>query len=296
MLTCKLGNQIINCYDGTYSKEQLKKWATKKILVCPACGKPFEYCHGKIVSPYFRHMEKNQCVALYSEPETEEHLKGKKDIFEWIKKQKGVENAVLEGWIPETKQRPDIMFDYHGKKCVIEYQCSPIASEYLERHELYKTSGIYDIWICGTLKYLDFNKKLNTLEKDARLYYDVFDKCFYQTHHMSQDDFKKILKIQDLRGHLTTLYKQRKYYTRTFHIMKNIYDYHNGYINYKYIKHISNSYYCTGAYYPSPTRRPSRKYPYPVRKYSYFENYSFGVCYKLSNTKLSHIKGVEKNE
>ena len=159
ILTCKLGNEIINCYDGTHDKEQLKKWASKKILLCPVCGKPYEYCHGKVKTPYFRHMEKNECEDLYYESETEEHLNGKRDLFEWIKRQNGVTNAVLEGWLPETKQRPDIMFEYDGKKYVIEYQCSPIATEYVERHELYKASGITDIWVLGTEKYLELSMR-----------------------------------------------------------------------------------------------------------------------------------------
>lgn len=142
ILTCKLGNEIINCYDGIHDKEQLKKWTEKKILLCPICNKPYEYCHGKIKTPYFRHMEKMSCDYQYNEPETEEHLKGKRDLFEWIKKQPNVKNAVLEGWIPETKQRPDIMFEYKNKKYVIEYQCSPISTDYIERHELYDTAGI----------------------------------------------------------------------------------------------------------------------------------------------------------
>ena len=90
----------------------LKKWSKKKILLCPVCGKPYEYCHGEVKTPYFRHMDKAECEDKYSESETEEHLNGKRDLYEWIKKQNGVENAVLEGWIPETKQRPDIMFNY----------------------------------------------------------------------------------------------------------------------------------------------------------------------------------------
>ena len=158
ILTCKLGNEIINCYDGTHDKEQLKKWASKKILLCPACDKPYEYCHGKVKTPYFRHMDKTECEDKYSESETEEHLSGKRDLFEWIKKQKGVTNAVLEGWIPETKQRPDIMFEYCGKRYVLEYQCSPIASEYYDRHDLYKSSGIIDIWIYKHLVLLAQNQ------------------------------------------------------------------------------------------------------------------------------------------
>ena len=123
-------------------------------------------------------MDKNECEDKYSESETEEHLNGKRDLFEWIKKQDGVTNAVLEGWIPETKQRPDIMFEYDGKKYVIEYQCSPIATEYVERHKLYKASGINDIWILGTDKYLEKseigkNFRMKEIEKHADIYYDV---------------------------------------------------------------------------------------------------------------------------
>ena len=176
ILTCKLGNEIINCYDGTHDKEQLKKWASKKILLCPVCGKPYEYCHGKVKTPYFRHMDKTECEDKYSESETEEHLNGKRDLFEWIKKQNGVTNAVLEGWIPETKQRPDIMFEYGDKKYVIEYQCSPIATEYVERHDLYKASGITDIWICGVEKYLKNNMRKKFLQDVSYAFYSHEDK------------------------------------------------------------------------------------------------------------------------
>lgn len=291
ILTCKLGNEIINCYDGTHNKEQLKKWASKKILSCPVCGKPYEYCHGRVKTPYFRHMDKNECEDNFSESETEEHLNGKRDLFEWIKNQKGVSNAVLEGWIPETKQRPDIMFEYYGKKCVIEYQCSPIASEYYNRHDLYKASGITDIWICGTEKYLGKNKRLNTLEEIARIYYDAKNKLLYQMDDISEKDVKEIQKIALLRNNLKTTYKKNQYFNRRFHVMKNAYDYINCYKNYLCIKDTSNNYRCIGAHYPSPTRRPSRKYPYPIKDYAYSKNYSYATCYRLSDIKLYSING-----
>lgn len=292
ILTCKLGNEIINCYDGTHDKEQLKKWASKKILLCPVCGKPYEYCHGKVKTPYFRHMDKTECEYLYSESETEEHLTGKRELFEWIKKQVGVTNAVLEGWIPETKQRPDIMFEYNGKKCVLEYQCSPIATEYYERHNLYKASGIIDIWICGTKKYIGEGKRLNTLEEISRIYYDSENKFFYKIDELSENEFKKIKRIESIRNSLRycSYYKERQYFNRTFHVMRNIYDYISGYVNYFQIKDVSN-YQCIGSHYPSPTGRPSRKYPYPVKDYAYLRNRSYATCYKLSDVKLKSIRG-----
>lgn len=142
----------------------------------PVCGKPYEYCRGQVKTPYFRHMNKTECEDKYSESETEEHINGKRDLYEWIKTQDGVTNAVLEGWIPETKQRPDIMFMYDNKQYVIEYQCSPIATEYIERHELYKASDIVDIWICGTKKYLQKNMREKYLQQFSYAFYDPTEK------------------------------------------------------------------------------------------------------------------------
>lgn len=124
-------------------------------------------------------MDKNQCEDKYSESETEEHINGKRDLYEWIKKQIGVTNAVLEGWIPETKQRPDILFEYNEKKYVIEYQCSPIASEYVERHDLYKSSGIIDIWILGTEKYLQRNMRKKYIQDYAYGFYSYEHKNLF---------------------------------------------------------------------------------------------------------------------
>ena len=176
ILSCLLNGQRINCFDGIYNKDQLKKWSKKKILLCPVCGKPYEYCHGRVIPPYFRHMDKSECEDKYSEPETAEHIQGKRELYEWIKKQPGVTDVILEGWLPETHQRPDIMFKYNGKQCVIEYQCSPISTEYYERHELYQAAGINDIWILGTDKYFGENKRFNTLEKESGIYYNVATK------------------------------------------------------------------------------------------------------------------------
>src|SRR5574344_839996 len=110
MLTALVNGNTIDCYSGHHDRVTLKKWAAKGIILCPACGKPYEYCHGKINSPYFRHKDKAECNALYPEPETPEHINGKTQLYQWVCGLPGVTDAVLEGWLPATKQRPDIMF------------------------------------------------------------------------------------------------------------------------------------------------------------------------------------------
>ncbi len=141
-------------------------------------------------------MDKNECEDKYSESETEEHLNGKRDLFEWIRKQDGVTNAVLEGWIPETKQRPDIMFEYGEKKYVIEYQCSPIATEYVERHDLYKASGIIDIWIAGFEKYFKKNSRHKYIEEYICGYYNTSTKNFYIGENTEQGRFISSMHIK----------------------------------------------------------------------------------------------------
>lgn len=186
MLTCKVGEKIINCFDNKYDKHTLKNWSSKNILKCPDCGKPYEYCHGEVVLPYFRHKEKNrECEGIYSEPESVEHINGKLILYNWLLKMQNeniIQNLKLEAYIPETKQRPDIYFEKENERYVIEFQCTPIATEYLERHELYKLANINDIWIMGVnnynIKISEDGKILRKnrskfIEKHSNFYLDV---------------------------------------------------------------------------------------------------------------------------
>jgi hypothetical protein len=124
------------------------------------------------------------------ERETKEHYLGKKYLYLWLKQMYGVSDLQLEGWISETKQRPDLMFNYFGKTFVIEYQCTPITvNEYVERHNLYKLNNIIDIWILGMERF-NFsgggNFRLKALDKrlfdrtDRIYYFNPFSKYLYK--------------------------------------------------------------------------------------------------------------------
>lgn len=123
------------------------------MLKCPVCGEDMVYCHGDFKVPYFRHEKNSNCPDIYSEGVTEEHINGVKVLYNWLNNQEDVSNIQLEKWIPETKQRPDIYFKYNNIEYIIEYQCSPIATKYNERHDLYRLNNIKDIWILGVNKF-----------------------------------------------------------------------------------------------------------------------------------------------
>lgn len=279
MITCKVGENVINCYDGTHDKEELKKWSKKNILICPVCGNLYEYCHGKIKSPYFRHKDKDICESIYSEPESQEHINGKRDLFEWVKKQDEITDVILEGWLSNTKQRPDIMFKYDNKQYAIEYQCSPISSEYIVRHNLYQSAGITDIWICGTEKYFQYYHKGNglkgvsILEDDSKLYYDPTTKCIYKIDStLSHNNFKSIIS-----------------YNTYVNLMSSPIEYIAKKENFYLLKDCSKSYE-SYSYYPSPTGRSSNKYPYPMTSHRYKFNRSLAKCERINNIKLLYLQ------
>ena len=152
-LTCVIGKNKVLSTD--YSKEELRKWSDKGILMCDCCDTQMIYKHGDFKIPHFAHKSAN-CELQYSEPESEEHINGKLIIYNWLKTQ-NVSNLELESWIPETKQRPDIYFEKDGERFVIEFQCTPIATEFNERRKLYKLANIKDIWILGFNNYGFYN-------------------------------------------------------------------------------------------------------------------------------------------
>ena len=135
------------------------------------------------MSQYFRHKDKSiECEGLYHEPETEEHIQGKTLLYNWLKglQDKGIiSNVQLESYIKETKQRPDLYFEWNGYRYVIEFQCTPIATEYLKRRELYKLANIKDIWILGLEKYLIYGEDRKIEECGTQLKLDVTSKKVY---------------------------------------------------------------------------------------------------------------------
>jgi hypothetical protein len=133
---------------GVFSKEQLRLWSANK-LICQYCGGLVRYRHGIIVSPHFSHHANNDCD--YWEPETEEHLAGKRMLKSWLENVLPSNETIAEYFVKEIKQRADIMTLYpDGHRLCIEYQCSPVSLELLKkRMEGYEQVGISQVWVLG---------------------------------------------------------------------------------------------------------------------------------------------------
>ena len=90
------------------------------------------------------------------------------------------------------------MFKLNGEQYVIEYQCTPIATEYVERHDLYKAAGIKDIWIAGTEKYFSPNSRRKFLEDHIVGYYNPETKELTTVDAAGNCDIWDNIEILDL--------------------------------------------------------------------------------------------------
>lgn len=215
MLTCKINEKIVNTIE--YKDKDLRKWSNKGILKCPICKDKMVYRNGNYKIAHFSHEYAcgEEGSLIYSHPETKEHITGKLALYNWLKTQ-NVENLKLEHWIPETKQRPDIYFELDGVRYVIEYQCSPIATQYDERRSLYELAGIKDIWILGIENYeiIKEHENLYMARRTKTIERDLMSKKEYPLMYLSDDNLyftstKKRRKITEVVKYINP-YKQFK--------------------------------------------------------------------------------------
>ena len=137
-----------NCHVTADQVEKGKEKETEATFFCPGCREAVFLKKGKLMQAHFAHYTQNNC-SVFSEGETEEHLSGKKLLYDWFKKQNIP--CQLEAYLPELKQRPDLLIWPTSQHPVaIEFQCSSLSIEkMIERTEGYQKNGYEVIWITG---------------------------------------------------------------------------------------------------------------------------------------------------
>lgn len=115
-------------------------------LVCPGCKQKVIFRKGQHKIAHFAHVRHAECG--FSEGETTEHLKGKKQLYHWTKQQGW--SPQLETYLPQIAQRPDLLLTIHGQRVALEFQCSPLSLErMIERNQGYQKLGIRVCWLLG---------------------------------------------------------------------------------------------------------------------------------------------------
>lgn len=140
------------------AEEHLSK---AKKYYCPSCKQPVHLKIGNVIRPHFAHF-KNSACDVFSEGETEEHIQGKIQLYKWLKKL-GIK-IEMEAYLPELRQRPDLLVFLGSQKIALEFQCSPISVEkVIERSLGYLDAGYKVIWILGNK--FKYASKLTAFQK-----------------------------------------------------------------------------------------------------------------------------------
>lgn len=174
--------------------EYVKKLTENKILVCQDCGFPLMLKAGNIKVHHFAH-NKCTCTYQYGEAETEEHIRGKLEMFEQLQRLYPNSKVELEYKVEETNQRADVMVIHpNGEKWAFEIQCSRISvATIIERSMLYRTAGIIDNWFLGYeyssyFSYSSRNKLGETLDLIRPRLFRIFFEKKIEVGHLSNSD------------------------------------------------------------------------------------------------------------
>lgn len=162
-------NQWIHAHDADM---------TQTPYTCPECLREVYIKKGAYKTTHFAHFKK--CAQQrFSEGETIEHLAGKQLLYERLLTHQ--EDVVLEPYLPDLKQRPDLLWRKDGQIIALEFQCSPISPKRLtERTQGYTRHGIRVIWIVGRKHHLQKNTVFLYCEKlPYYVYLDVGTNTLY---------------------------------------------------------------------------------------------------------------------
>lgn len=136
---------------ATYPLDEIKIIRQQTSFYCPTCGERVIPRAGPHTIPHFSHQNKAQCTSI-SGGESPYHEKGKLLLYQWIRKQNI--DVSIEKYLSEIKRRPDLYITINDKIIVIEYQCSRIPVQDIQRRTKdYQSIGITPIWILGAKQF-----------------------------------------------------------------------------------------------------------------------------------------------
>lgn len=171
-------------------------------LICPGCRARVYLKSGNKNVTHFAHYANSDCQQ-FSEGESQRHLLGKQLLYSWIKSQNI--KVELEAWLPEMKQRPDLLLEIDHRRIALEYQCSPIPYKKLkERTQGYQNHGYEIYWICG-IDYFPHerlrDKTRMFLQKNGSLVcLDSVNGLVYQFGDFQFNKYNKLTWVQQIKN------------------------------------------------------------------------------------------------
>lgn len=188
-------------------KKRLQLLRENHTFHCQRCKEQVILKIGSIVIPHFAHKKSSDCMHSFSEGESEDHLNGKFQLYTFFQQNKI--DCELESFLPQMKQRPDILVHNQGRLYAIEFQCSQISSLLMkERTRGYQKHQIIPIWILRRPPSREF-----PVHEIGKMHLSAFRQNFFTFH--------------PTYGKMIIMYcphtKQFSYITNPLHIRSNTY-------------------------------------------------------------------------
>ncbi|MEW9674958.1 competence protein CoiA family protein [Lentibacillus sp. L22] len=178
------------------TKTEITGLKVKEKFFCPICRERVIIKAGTKTIPHFAHHTKGKCPAKEGGEGTY-HEKGKLILYEWLKWQRL--DVELEVYLPEIKQRPDLLVTIHQKKIAIEYQCARISvTEVLKRNQGYQKLGIQPIWIIGANHFRRQSQHHIKLDHFLRQFLHQFSSHSPLTGYFFSPDTQTFIIFQDI--------------------------------------------------------------------------------------------------
>lgn len=175
-----------------FTRDELQRLRQQQQFFCPQCQEPLQLKIGQIRIPHFSHFQQSECEALFSERESQTHLLGKQHLYALFERLSL--SPQLEPYLPQIKQRPDLLIEQDNRQFAIEFQCSNLQQEiFLDRTVGYMRAKITPIWILHTpqrkkhergIQKISLNHTIAQymMQNNGQRYlitYDVASKTFY---------------------------------------------------------------------------------------------------------------------
>lgn len=137
----------IFCLFPRHSRKVLLEKRKNEEFYCSECKEKVIMKLGSQRIEHFSHQKDSNCTESY-ERESDYHINGKLQLYQWLEMQNL--SPVLEPYYQSIQQRPDVGFTYHLKPYALEFQCSAIPLELMERRtKQYRKIQTSVLWFLG---------------------------------------------------------------------------------------------------------------------------------------------------